>query len=683
MIEAVLMMGGLGVVVGAGLAAASKIFYVYVDPLIEAIEGELPGANCGGCGFAGCSANAAAIAAGKSSPDSCVAASPEVAEAIAKLLGVSVGAKDREVSRLGCTYSVDQAETKFRYDGVMDCRAAMLMNGGTKVCEIGCLGLGSCVKACMFGALSMGPQGLPVVDEAKCTGCGACERTCPKHIIRLSSITRRILHEYTTEDCTTPCQRTCPAGIDIAEYIRLIGLKQYHESVQVIKERNPFPTVIGRICPRPCETQCRRQLADEPVAINGLKRFAADYERSTGKRILPRKAPSSGKKIAVVGGGVEGLSAAYFSTRLGHAVTVFEATERLGGLLRSAIARNRLPLEILDWDINGVLEMGVEARPNTLVGKDVAFTELFAQEGFDAVLLASGGWDSRLARGALGHIEQPVPGIYLLIDALRFGPTDTPSWQGHVVIAGGEAAAIEAAVKIKQTGADRVTILYREDEALLPASITKAQLPDGISIIYRAGVQKLKGEAQHLKAIEYVNTGNGISHTVDAEVLILAAGRFPELIVTPAPKPEASETPADTAAPLLWEAIAPYRHPDYADEKGWLGEGDALSDFSGAIRAIAAGRREAVSVHQRMHGIPLSFPETILTPHSIYQNVDHVEAVAPAPRQIMPVSDPDLRLPDTEIEIGFSEETALKEASRCLQCGLICYRKSPMAAVAN
>ncbi len=682
MIEAVLMMGGLGVVVGAGLAAASKIFYVYVDPLIEAIEGELPGANCGGCGFAGCSANAAAIAAGKSTPDSCVAASPEVTEAIAKLLGVSVAAKDREISRLGCTYSVDQAETKFRYDGVMDCRAAMLMNGGTKVCEIGCLGLGSCVKACMFGALSIGPQGLPVVDEAKCTGCGACERICPKHIIRLSSITHRILHEYTTEDCTTPCQRTCPAGIDIAEYIRLIGLRQYHESVQVIKERNPFPTVIGRICPRPCETACRRQLADEPVAINGLKRFAADYERAAGKRILPRKAPSSGKKIAVVGGGVEGLSAAYFSSRLGHDVTVFEATDRLGGLLRSAIARNRLPMEILDWDIDGVLEMGVEARLNTLVGKDVALSELFAQ-GYDAVLLASGGWDSRLARGAIGRVEQPAPGIYLLIDALRFGPTDAHSRQGHVVIAGGEAAAIEAAVKIKQTGADRITILYREDEALLPASIIQAQLPDGISIIYRAAIQKLKGEGQQLKAIEYVNTENGISHTIDAEALILAAGRFPELIVTPAPKPETSETPGDATAPMLWEAIAPCRHPDYADQKGWLGEGDPLSDFSGAIRAIAAGRREAASVHQRMHGIPLTFPETILTPQSIYQNVDHVEAVAPAPRQIMPLSDPDSRLPDTEIEIGFSEEAALKEASRCLQCGLICYRKSPMAALAN
>lgn len=680
MIEAVLMMGGLGVIVGAGLAAASKIFYVYVDPLIEAIEGELPGANCGGCGFAGCSANAAAIAAGKSSPDSCVAASPEVAEAIAKLLGVSVGTKDKEISRIGCRYSVDVADTKFRYDGVMGCRAAMMMNGGTKVCEIGCLGLGSCVKACMFGALSIGSEGLPVVDGTKCTGCGACERACPKRIIRLSSITRRILHEYTTEDCTTPCQRTCPAGIDIAEYIRLIGLGQYHESVQVIKERNPFPTVIGRICPRPCETQCRRQLADDPVAINGLKRFAADYERSIGKRILPRKAPESGRKIAVVGGGVEGLSAAFFSARLGHAVTVFEATDRLGGLLRSAIARNRLPSDVLDWDIDGILEMGVEARLNTLVGKDVGFLDLFTQEeGYDAVLLASGGWDSRLARGAAGRLEQPVADLYLLIDVLRQGDGKGMSWKGHVVIAGGEAAALAAAGRIRKAGADQVTILYREEKGLLPPSIVQAELPEGVSVVYRAGVQKLKGEGNHLKAIDYVGTGSGITRTMAADALVLGSGRFPELIITPV---VSAEQPPSQATPegLKWEAIAPYRHPNHADEKGWLGEGDVLTDFSGAIRAIAAGRREAASVHQRMNGIPLSYPETILTPHSVYQDVDRVTSVEPVPRRIMPVSDPNTRHPDTEIEIGFTEEMAKAEAARCLQCGLICYRKSTMAA---
>src|SRR3989339_55898 len=238
MYEAILMMGGLGLGIGVCLAVASKVFYVYVDPIIEAVEGALPGANCGGCGFPGCSANAQAIVAGKTTAGSCVAGGSEIGEAIAKIMGVSFEAREPDISRPGCTYGVEKADIKYIYEGLNDCRAAVLFSGGMKVCNIGCIGLGTCKKACMFGAISMGKDGLPVIDNKLCTGCGACERVCPKHIITLSSVTRRILHEYTTEDCTTPCQRSCPAGIDIREYIRQIELKDYHRAVQIIKERN-------------------------------------------------------------------------------------------------------------------------------------------------------------------------------------------------------------------------------------------------------------------------------------------------------------------------------------------------------------------------------------------------------------------------------------------------------------
>ncbi|MGA6925431.1 MAG: RnfABCDGE type electron transport complex subunit B [Desulfosarcina sp.] len=220
---AIILMGGLGLVVGIGLALASKVFYVYVDPKIVSIEEVLPGANCGGCGLPGCSANAEAIVAGKASPNSCVAAGDEVALAIAGILGVSVEAKEPDIALPGCTYGVPDAAVKYRYDGLNDCRAAALLAGGMKVCNIGCLGLGTCAAACPFGAIVMGPRGLPVVDEVKCTGCGTCERICPKHIITLSSVTRRILKEYTTDDCTTPCQRACPAGINISRYIQQIA----------------------------------------------------------------------------------------------------------------------------------------------------------------------------------------------------------------------------------------------------------------------------------------------------------------------------------------------------------------------------------------------------------------------------------------------------------------------------
>ena len=285
MLGGLLVMGGLGVFVGVGLALASKVFYVYVDPKIEAVDEALPGANCGGCGLPGCSANAVAIVEGKSSPSSCVAGGPEVAIEIAEIMGVKFEAREPDIARPGCTYGVQDSDLKYIYNGVNDCRAAVLLGGGSKVCPIGCLGLGTCAKACPFGAIYMGYDNLPVVNRDLCTGCGTCERICPKNIITLSSYTRRIQHEHITDECTAPCQRSCPAGIDIPAYIRQIKEGNYLEAVRIIKETNPFPLVCGRICVHPCEYECRRNLVDEPVAINHLKRFAADYEMSSGQRI--------------------------------------------------------------------------------------------------------------------------------------------------------------------------------------------------------------------------------------------------------------------------------------------------------------------------------------------------------------------------------------------------------------
>ena len=130
-----------------------------------------------------------------------------MAEAIAEIMGVKIEAKEPDIARPGCYFGVQDADLKYIYDGLDDCRAVALLGGGMKVCTIGCLGLGTCQKVCPFDAITMGPQGLPVVHEDKCTGCGTCERVCPKHIINLSSVTRRIMREYTTEECTTPCQQ--------------------------------------------------------------------------------------------------------------------------------------------------------------------------------------------------------------------------------------------------------------------------------------------------------------------------------------------------------------------------------------------------------------------------------------------------------------------------------------------
>lgn len=616
--------------------------------------------------------------AGIAAPNSCVAAGPEVAEAIAEIMGVKIEAKEPDIARPGCYFGVQKADLKYIYNGLDDCRAVALLGGGMKVCTIGCLGLGTCGKVCPFDAITMGPQGLPVVDEKKCTGCGTCERVCPKHIINLSSVTRRIMREYTTEECTTPCQRSCPAGIDIREYIRQISLGDFHRSVQVIKERNPFPAIIGRICPRPCELDCRRNFIDEPVAINYLKRFAADFELRSGERILPYKAPSSGRSIAVVGGGVEGLSTAFFAARLGHRVTVYDANPKLGGLLRSAIAKERLPDEILDWDIEGILEMGVSAETGKVMGKDFSVNSLLAQ-GIDAVFLAAGGWDSRMARNAGPEIESPIPGTYMMVDLLILATKGREMFasQSDVTIFGGGKLALEAAKVCREAGAQKITILFRED--LKSSTLSDMDLKnlglEGLDILYNTAIHCLRGEGDRLVELDAVDIKTRIITTITAQNLIIATGRFPELIFIES-KPEDSELGQPGHRPLRWEAKPPYKRPVLKNEVGLFAEGEALADYSAAIKAIGAGRRAAASIQQMMYGMEPSLTEYVITPQSILQNVDHVENVAACQRQIMPFCNERELSVCGEIEKGFNIEMAKAEASRCLQCGLICYEPS-------
>jgi len=672
---AIMLMGGLGLIVGIGLAIASKVFYVYVDPKISAVEAALPGANCGGCGLPGCSSNAAAIVAGKAAANSCVAAGPETSDEIAAILGVSIEAKEPDIALPGCTYGVADADTKFVYDGMDDCRAAAMLSGGMKVCRIGCLGLGTCAKVCPFNAIVMGDNGLPVVIESRCTGCGTCERACPKNIIQLSSVTRRIIKEYTTEDCTTPCQRACPAGINISGYIGAISEGDNEKAIRIIKERNPFPTVIGRICPRPCENECRRQYVDEPVAINFLKRYAADAEMAGGKHIQPFKAPETGRRVAVIGGGVEGLSAAFFTARLGHSVTVYESAKEMGGLLRSAIARYRLPVSVLDWDIEGIVQMGVAVEAEKTLGIDLDIPGLLSQ-GHHAVFLAVGGWDSRLARTQGRGEVPPIPGCHLLIDVAKAGKGQYPMVQlnGHVVVVGNSRLTPDMVQRCKELGAEKVTLLVRE-----PAM---ADLdPSQAEIRVDCAISRLMGEHQQLTGIEVVDLSSGRVQDMDADHLIFSAGRFPELVFMPVSSGgDGDQEDAAASLPGAWQAVPPYKQPAYHHETGLMADGDSLTDFQAAIKAIAAGRRAAVSIHQLIYDLPLSIPDNVVTPDTSVQNVDHVVQVPSRPRLIMPLADESATAIGEELEKGYQPSDAEAESQRCLQCGLICYLKEAQPA---
>jgi formate dehydrogenase beta subunit len=680
MLTAMLTIGGIGLAASILLGIASKVFFVEVDPVVQAVAEALPGANCGACGFAGCSSCAKAIAKGRASPDACMAGGAEAAVAIAQILGVTVEVREPDTARVGCWYPSEEADTTFTYDGVRDCRAGMLLFGGSKLCPIGCLGLGSCVAACPFDAIQIGDRGLPEVNKNLCTGCGTCVATCPRSIITLTSQTRRSQHLYRVDECTAPCQRTCPAGIDIPGYITHIREGNYRAAIELIKESNPLPLTCGRVCPHPCEENCRLGRVTEPVNINHLKRFAADYELHTGVHISPYKAPETGKKVAIIGGGPAGLTCAYYLARYGHSPTIFEAMPKLGGMLRYGIPEYRLPKAILDWEIEGILGMGVAVKSNVRMGTDVTITSL-KDEGYEAIFLGTGAWDSR-GLGVEGEqLEGILPGTHFLID--RGLEKETPVGD-RVAIIGGGNTALDAARTSWRLGAKEVTIIYRRSRTEMPANdieIEEAE-KEGVNFHYLAAPTKLMGKDGRLTHLEYIEmelgepdeSGRrrpvpkpGTETVIPVDNVIAAIGQFPE-------------------TDFLQEggvAISRWNTIEVVTEKtgetnleGVFAGGDAVTGASIAVEAIGAGRRAARSINRFLRGEEVSVPDETITTDSELLDVAELVTVPESVRVRMPeLTVDERRLSFKEVELGLTEEMAHGEAERCLRCGLLCYRR--------
>lgn len=682
MLAALLAIGGIGLVAGLGLAVASKIFYVYVDPKVLEIEELLPGANCGGCGFPGCSGSAQAIVTGKAPANACVACPPEVHAQIAAVMGVELVEREPDIAQPGCTYGLEKADLKYIYDGYQDCRAAMLLNGGSKLCPIGCIGLGTCVRACPFGALSMGPDNLPIVDKDLYTGCGTCERVCPRHIITLTSRTRRIQREYTTDQCTAPCQRNCPAGIDIPAYIREISNGNYLDALTIIKESNPFPSVCGRICVEPCEEACRRNLVDEPVGINSLKRFVTDQEMANGQHVQVRRAPETHCRAAVVGGGAEGLSAAYALNRMGHNVTVFEAEDHLGGILHLGLPESRLPRKVLDWDIAGILEAGVEAQTEKKLGKDITIDSLLRQ-GYRGVLVATGGWDTLVRERQRDAAVAPLPGIRILVDFLLDSQSGKKPDSGKkVVILAGGSAAMKAAELCMDAGAEEVCIILRSAEQAAPYSeqtLTRAT-EKGIRFLFQSAVTKMMGRDNVLEKVivEHLDQEEDAQEEIAVDLLLIGTGRFPELIYIPQPREDGEEEPDEEhRGPVAWETLTPYPGPLAREDKGLFRPGETITDYRAVVQAIGAGRRAAASLNRFLNGEPVEAPPNMIRKCTQVLSLNELEPVKQFPRQKMAEIPETERIndPSREVILGLSENQALNESRRCLQCGLICYRR--------
>jgi formate dehydrogenase beta subunit len=684
-----LAIGGLGMVSALGLGVAARVFAVEIDPVVEAVEDALPGANCGGCGFAGCPSAAVAIAAGKAGANICVGGGPEIGEAVAAILGVEVTYREPEVALPDCTYGTDTADLRYCYDGLADCRAAVLLAGGQKECHIGCLGLGTCAKVCPFDAITMGEDQLPKVDPQLCTGCGTCERMCPKNIIRLSSVTNRMLSFNQTNQCLAPCQSTCPAQIDIPGYIRAIADGRFEDALHIIKEHNPLPICIGRVCPHPCEDMCRRGLDGEPININHLKRFAADYEMNSGKRYKPFVMPKNDRKIAIVGGGPAGLTAAYYLARLGYSPTIFESMPELGGMMRYGIPQYRLPKEIMDYEIDGILELGVEVKTDTAMGKDFTIQSL-REDGFEAIFLGVGAWGSRNLGLDGEDLDGVLPGTSMLIDrGLR---KETPVGERVVVIGGGNTA-IDCARTCWRLGAKEVTVLYRRSRDEMPANDIEVVEADHehVKFHFLAAPTKLIGEDGKLTGLEFIRMElgepdasgrrrpvpvEGSEEIIPCDNVIAAIGQFPELDFMD------DDEDAKQIERTRWNSIQTDDLTMATNIPGVFAAGDSVLGAATVVEAIGTGRKAARSIHLFLNDESVAAQDNWVTnPKKQVRTTTEIPG-APAPEARAKM--PELEVPERagsfiEVELGLPEDDARREAQRCLRCGLICYNHVPGA----
>ncbi len=677
-----LVLFGLGLLAATVLAVASKVLYVKEDPRVAQVEAALPGANCGGCGYPGCSGAAAAVVAGKAPVTLCVAGGNEVAENVAKVMGKSIEYKEPEVAMLRCIGGA-RAHPLYHYEGVNDCRAQYLFYGGNKICGRGCLGLGSCVRACPFDALHMGPERLPVVDPKKCRACGKCAEVCPVGIISIVNLTQKLLYHTRQGDCLAPCRQKCPAQVNVSLFIRQLKEGDPQAALATLKEHNPLPMSVGRVCPHPCENICRRNIVDEGVAINTLERYLGDREMRSGTRGVIPCAPDTGRQIAIIGGGPAGLSCAYFLRRAGHSPMIFDAMPKLGGMLQYGIPAYRLPRKVVDWEIQGILDLGVGVRNNVRFGRDIYLNTLKVL-GYESVVLATGAW----INPPLGVPGEEAEGVVHSIEFLTgVGSRFTDLAGRRVVVVGGTNTAMDSARSAVRLGARSVTVLFshvRSDMSANKNDIDRA-LECGVQILFLAGTRSMisdgDGRITHVEYVRYELEGEGKkarpvlipdSETrIEADMVIVALERSPDLktLCSPGSGCEELEISRKTGTVAANEDTLLTNLPDvYVC-------GELHSGRSWVIDAVEGGRKVARSIHFKLTTGEIPVPDNLQKKVIIESILKNMKVKHEIPRVRVPEVPVEERRHSfvEEVKESISDREALREASRCLHCGITCY----------
>jgi len=476
-------------------------------------------------------------------------------------------------------------------------------------------------------------------------------------------------------DCIGPCKNNCPAGVDVQGYVSLISMGKNREALKLIKENNPLPMTIGRVCVRDCEVACRRQLVDEPVAINAMKRYVADIDNTAWK---PKLKKSRNKNIAVIGGGPSGLTCAYYLTVEGYKVTIFEKLPELGGMLRYGIPAYRLPRNVLDKEIDWITDLGVDVKTGVEMGKDLSVKKLL-NNGFDSVYLAVGAHKASSMRL---ENENTIKGVVKGIDFLReISMNGSSKLHGTVIIVGGGNTAIDAARTSLRCGAGKVQIVYRRSIKEMPAheeEINAAQ-KEGVEIIFLTnpksiiekknvltGIECLKmelvdaGEGQRPKPVPI----EGSEYVLSCDMLISAIGQ----------EVDTSFVTTDKNCELnKWGNIIVDDNTLETSIPGVFAGGDVVTGPYTAVSSIAYGKKAAQSIHEYItqkkisgNGKPfLSFKHNLAEISD--SEFEHIEKVSREKIKEIPLNK---RLNGfKEVEQGLTKKQISVESLRCLECG--------------
>jgi heterodisulfide reductase subunit A-like polyferredoxin len=538
------------------------------------------------------------------------------------------------------------------------------------------------------------------IRKDRCKACGDCATACPVKVpndfdetLSNRAATYRLFPQTIPQTFVidkadrAPCVMACPAHINVQGYVQLIKVGKYKEAIELIYKNLPLPGVLGRVCPHPCEKVCRRAEKDEPISICKLKRFAADqvdYSALSLPEITPRD-----EKVAIVGSGPAGLSAAYYLGLQGFKVTMFEAAPVMGGWLRVGIPEYRLPRDILEKEIQHILNLGVEAKTNTALGKDFSVQDL-KDQGYKAIFLGVG-----CQNGAKMAIPgEDTPGVVQGVDFLKKAALGqwTEKASSAVIIGGGNVA-IDAARTQVRMGAKEVTILYRRTRQEMPAfgEEIDAAIHEGVKIQYLAApveVIAANGKVSGLKCIRMElgppdESGRrrpvpkeGSEFVLDVDTIIPAIGQ--------------------TIDPALWDSVAGLERTrrntiqidriTYATNiDGVFAGGDAGTGPATVVEAVAAGREVAESILRFLNAADMTAGRPI-------QFADNPE-YPPIPEKMRPekrAKNPELTVAQRngfqEVELAFPEDEAAREAARCLNCGVCsecmeCVKACPAQAV--